>query len=91
MAQTKETTQKGALLYICKKGNGYTSELKNDLDPKFINEFESVGFIKKGLDSKSEETWNATKAANSFFQSIYGEPTLIEKIKGYFCHYIIRI
>ncbi len=82
--------QQQALNFICTKGSGSIDELKKNIDEKTIREFELVGFIKRGVTSEIE-TWKISKSARSFYNSIYGTPSFIDKMKGYFCHYALGI
>ncbi|PXV59431.1 hypothetical protein CLV62_1353 [Dysgonomonas alginatilytica] len=90
MSEKNKKNQQEALGYICNRKSGSIDTLINELGSDVVREFELVGFIKRGITADTQATWKAVPSANSFFKSIYGEPTLVQKIKGYFCHYVLR-
>ena len=81
--------QEISLRLICEKQSGKMSFLEENLTKKEINQFELVGFITKGVNSQGELSWKVTDTANNC-NSLYRKPNLIEKLKGYYCHYILK-
>lgn len=86
----KKNTQQEALQYLLDKKAGTFKELEENINNETIKEFELVGFIKRG-GSGNENTWRMSNSASTFYKSIYGNPSFLEKIKGYFCHYALGI
>lgn len=53
--------------YIYHFKHGYYRELELIFNPKTLNEFESVGFIKTGYN-KEGKTWGITKLGKTYFK-----------------------
>lgn len=83
-------TQEEALNFVCEKQNGQLSSLEGKISKETVTQFELVGFITKGVDSAKENTWRVTETAKEIYTSFYRKPNIVEKLKGYYCHYILK-
>ncbi len=83
-------TREKAFKYMYEKGHGNLTELKESIGEEFIEKFELVGYIRKGINNKREDTWNVTNSFKEIYRNIYKGPSLIESLLGLFCHYILR-
>ena len=82
--------QEAALSFICKTKSGDIATLEQHLSKEMINQFELVGFIREGLNSSKKGTWQVTETANNIYNSFYNKLSWIEKLKGYYCHYVLK-
>ncbi|MEI8271562.1 MAG: hypothetical protein WCG08_02980 [Paludibacter sp.] len=83
-------TQEMALNFVYDKQSGEISELRNEISEDVVNQFELVGFITRGIDSQSENTWKITETAQKIFTTMYKKPGFIESLKGMYCHYVLK-
>lgn len=83
-------TQKEALNFVCKQQNGDMLSLEDRITKEMVLQFELVGFITKGVNSKQSNTWRVTEMAKKIYNSFYKRPSLSERLKGYYCHYILK-
>lgn len=85
------SAEEAALEFIYQNKCGLINEFDNKgINPEIIRKFELIGYIRKGVDSHLEKTWQITDLANDLYQSLYVKPTFIEKIKGYYYHFILN-
>ena len=83
-------TQEMALDFVYNKQSGEISELRDKISEDVVNQFELVGFITRGVDSQSENTWKVTETAQKIFTTMYKKPSLVERLKGFYCHYVLK-
>ena len=83
-------TQEMALNFVYDKQSGEISELRNQISEDVVNQFELVGFITRGIDSQSENTWKITETAQKIFTTMYKRPGFLESLKGMYCHYVLK-
>ena len=55
-----------------------------------VSQFELVGFITRGVDSQSENTWRITETAKRIVTTLYKKPSFLERLKGMYCHYVLK-
>jgi len=82
--------QQEALSFICSNQRGDMATLEKYLPKEMINRFELVGFITNGINSSKKGTWQVTETANNIYNSFYKKSSWFEKLKGYYCHYILK-
>jgi hypothetical protein len=86
----KATTQEEALKFITETNKGDLNELQKNVEEKLIKQFELIGFISRGLEPNAKNGWHATETAKRIYNSVYKEPNFINRLKGYYCHYILK-
>ena len=62
---------KKTLGYICKKKNGYLSELRAEIGDDCLEQFFSVGFVTTGHTLKYK-TWKKTILADEYYRDAFG-------------------
>ena len=67
----KMDSLKESLGYVCKTNRGYVSDLVTNVGIRCMEEFESVGFITKGITLKNE-TWRKTTMADKYYLDVFG-------------------
>lgn len=82
-------TKSDALEYIYTQRNGAISALKEKIGVKNYRDFQTVGFIAKGVDNTTA-TWKITRSAKNMYEGVYKKPNFYESILGYFCHYVLK-
>lgn len=69
---------------IYEEKHGVSENLIKKIGEEEFEQFKFSGFIKTNYC-----VWEITKTGINMYESIYKEPTLIESLKGYYCHYIL--
>ena len=83
-------TQETALGIVYNEQSGEISSLRTQLSNEVVDQFELVGFITRGVDSQSENTWKITETAKRIFITMYKKPSFFESLKGIYCHYVLK-
>ena len=79
--------QKRALQYVCQNEHGLVAVFEEEFGYELVREFESVGFIRRGITPEVKDTWSKTSYADSFLKSFYGRPSL----RGCFYYHAPRV
>lgn len=78
------------LKYITEHGKGLVSELDKIIGEEMVNSLFLTGMLKSpnlGVGMK----WEVTKQAKDIYKTFYKKPNFIESLKGYYCHYILKM
>lgn len=62
---------KKSLGYVCKTNRGYVSDLVTNVGVNCMEDFESAGFITKGMTLKND-TWRKTDMADKYYKDVFG-------------------
>lgn len=73
---------KTRLGYVCKTDKGYVNDLVDNVGVDCMEEFESVGFITKGITLKNE-TWRKTKMADKYYKDVFGMMSYWQNCKSF--------
>jgi len=82
--------QEDALSFVFRNPVGQIEQLEEELSSETVSQFELVGFIKRGVDSSSSNTYRITEMARQAYITMYKKPDFINVLKGYFCHCILK-
>ena len=61
--------KKSALVSIYKSGRGYLDDLRNTIDPKYIDEFITAGFIICGF-TRTSKTWRISSLGKGYVEEL---------------------
>lgn len=72
------------LKIICEKKHGVSENLIKKIGQKEFDDAITLGYIKTNYC-----VWEVKEQAYRIYNGLYKEPTFFEKLKGYYCHYIL--
>jgi len=87
MSLPKEIEFEFALKYIIDKKEGNLSELEIKVGISTAYCLLLTEMVNNECGSK---TWKVTNQAKNIYKSFYERPNFIERLKGYYCHYILK-